>query len=49
MKMQGGGTWSGISPGQVTDDSELAISLADGLIEGNGVLNLDLIAKSYVE
>jgi ADP-ribosyl-[dinitrogen reductase] hydrolase len=49
MKMQGGGTWSGISPGQITDDSELAISLADGLIEGNGVLNLDLIAKSYAE
>jgi ADP-ribosylglycohydrolase len=33
MRMPGGGYFSGIKPGQVTDDSELAISLADGLIE----------------
>jgi ADP-ribosylglycohydrolase len=35
--------------GQVTDDSELALCLADGLINGNGKLHLDMIAKVYDE
>eukprot|EP01084_Bolivina_argentea_P104882 187776_1 len=34
MKMPGGGTWgSRVKPGQVTDDTELAISLCRGLIQ----------------
>ena len=43
MKMPGGGTW-GLAPGQVTDDSELAMCQLRGLVEGNGKLNLALIA-----
>ena len=34
MEMPGKGHW-GIAPGQVTDDSELAMSLMHGLCEGN--------------
>ena len=41
--MPGGGTW-GLAPGQVTDDSELAMCQLRGLVEGNGKLNLALIA-----
>ena len=32
----------------MTDDSELALSLAYGLLEGDGNLNLNLIAKNYI-
>ena len=34
MSMPGGGPF-GLAPGQITDDSELAMSLMWGLIEGN--------------
>lgn len=37
-----------LAPGQPTDDSELAICLANGLTEKNeSVLNIDCIAKYY--
>jgi ADP-ribosylglycohydrolase len=42
--MNGGGTYN-LNPGQGTDDTELAFSLAYGLIAGNGKYNQDLIAK----
>ena len=46
MTMSGGGTFN-LVPGQVTDDSELALCLAQGLISGNGYLHLDHIAAKY--
>ena len=46
MKMAGGGCW-GLAPGQITDDSELAMCLMHGLIEGNGQLDANLITKQY--
>ena len=46
LKMMGGGPIR-IGPGQITDDSELALCLYQGLIEGKGNLNPDLICKYY--
>lgn len=48
MKLSGGGVFE-LAPGQVTDDSELALSLAKALIVESYVLNLPAIAKSYRE
>lgn len=36
-----------MTPGQLTDDSEMALSIAYGLVEGNGSLNINLISKYY--
>ena len=36
-----------MAPGQITDDTELALAQAEGLIAGAGVLDLDLVAASY--
>jgi hypothetical protein len=33
MEMRGGGTFHGLIPGQVTDDSELALHMGYGLTE----------------
>ena len=46
MMLEGGGAM-GLGPGQITDDSELALSLAHGLTESKGVLNLDNIVRYY--
>ena len=55
MKMPGGGTFE-VGPGQVTDDSEMAMCLMWALVEANEgkagsflerELNSDLIAKWY--
>ncbi|KAJ6227254.1 leucine rich repeat family protein [Anaeramoeba flamelloides] len=46
MKMPGGGPHR-ISPGMVTDDTELAIGLAHGLIDMKGEFNLDSVAYEY--
>ncbi len=46
MEMPGGGPFK-LGAGQVTDDSELAQALMYGLIDGNGTLDLDLIAQQY--
>jgi ADP-ribosylglycohydrolase len=46
LQMPGGGPFK-LGQGQVTDDSELAICMLRGLIEGGGVLNLDFIANYY--
>ena len=35
MKMPGGGCWN-VAPGQITDDSELAMMMMNGLVEGQG-------------
>lgn len=40
MDMNGGGPFK-LGPGQVTDDSELAMCLIAGLKEGQETLNLD--------
>jgi ADP-ribosyl-[dinitrogen reductase] hydrolase len=46
MKMPGGGPFQ-VAQGQVTDDSELALMLGYALSEGEGKLNVDIIAKYY--
>jgi len=46
LTFPGGGPF-GLGPGQVTDDSELALCLAEGLVQGKGVLDLDKIGAMY--
>lgn len=46
MEMKGGGPLE-IGPGQITDDSELAMCLLHGLAAGNGKFNPDLICYYY--
>ena len=46
MKLNGGGYFK-IGPGQVTDDGELSLCLGQGLIAGEGVLDLNQIATYY--
>lgn len=50
MKMPGGGPWA-CGAGQVTDDSELAMSLLQAIVNSNagskGVLRKDAIAVMY--
>ena len=42
------GAWDGkLSPGQVTDDSEMSMCLMRGLVEGNGKMDLKPICKYY--
>jgi len=42
--MSGGGKFN-LARGQITDDSELALSLMRALIEAKGIFDLDIIAK----
>ena len=44
MAMPGGGMHK-VAPGQVTDDSEMAMCLLHGLIGGKGKLNLKEVVK----
>mmetsp|Transcript_5352 Transcript_5352/g.9828 ORF Transcript_5352/g.9828 Transcript_5352/m.9828 type:complete len:356 (-) Transcript_5352:1183-2250(-) len=46
LLMPGGGPFK-LGSGQATDDSELAMCLMRGLLEGNGKLNLDRVANYY--
>jgi len=46
LRLPGGGPFK-LGKGQVTDDSELALCLAAGLVEGNGVLDLNKIGGMY--
>ncbi len=46
IRLPGGGPFK-LGRGQVTDDSELALCLAAGLVEGNGVLDMDKIGGMY--
>lgn len=46
LEMPGGGPYL-LGVGQVTDDSELAMCMMRGLIEGTGEMNLDKIADYY--
>ena len=46
MSMSGGGTWA-LAPGQITDDSELAMCQLRGLLAGNGKLDAYHLAKYY--
>lgn len=54
LKMLGGGPFK-VAPSQVTDDSEMALSLANGLTHDKlpkktaGCLDLNLITESYIE
>ena len=45
--MPGGGIFR-LAPGQLTDDSEMAICLAQGLVEGGENYNINSVAKWYV-
>ena len=44
--MEGGGTWK-LAPGQVTDDSELAMCLMQGLINSRGKLDINELNTMY--
>ena len=46
MTMPGGGCFM-VAPGQVTDDSELAMCQLRGLIEGEGKLDMSKIVRYY--
>ena len=46
LKMPGGGCWH-LTPGQVTDDSELAMCQMRGLLAGKGKFDLFHIALYY--
>ena len=46
MEMPGGGPW-GVQPGQVTDDSELAMCLMRGLLAGQGKFDMFQVALYY--
>ena len=46
MSMPGGGPHM-LAPGQVTDDSELAMSLMHGLVEGEGKLDMSKVVRYY--
>lgn len=47
MKMPGGGPFA-LAPGQFTDDSELAMCLLNGLVQGKkGVFKKDEVARFY--
>eukprot|EP01016_Furgasonia_blochmanni_P037303 TRINITY_DN4373_c0_g1_i4.p1 TRINITY_DN4373_c0_g1~~TRINITY_DN4373_c0_g1_i4.p1 ORF type:complete len:447 (-),score=23.48 TRINITY_DN4373_c0_g1_i4:629-1969(-) len=46
MKMEGEG-FAELIPGQITDDSELALCLARGLVAGDGALNGGKIVREY--
>ncbi|CDW86878.1 UNKNOWN [Stylonychia lemnae] len=59
MKLNGGGTFN-TGPGQITDDSEMAVSLFRGLgnsiiiqndfiVNGSGLQDLDQIAQNYLD
>jgi ADP-ribosylglycohydrolase len=45
LQMPGGGVCE-LAPGQVTDDGELTLSLADALIEAGG-FDIEVIARHY--
>ena len=46
MEMPGGGCW-GLAPGQITDDSELAMCQLRGLLAGQGKLDPFHLALFY--
>jgi ADP-ribosylglycohydrolase len=48
INMGGGGCFA-TGPGQITDDSELAISLAHALANANGVLDIAEITKYFAK
>ncbi len=48
LRLPGGGPFK-LGKGQITDDSELALCLAEGLVQGKGVLDLNQIGGVYHE
>ena len=48
LTFPGGGVFS-VESGQFTDDSEMAMCLMKGLIDGKGTLNQQLIAEWYLQ
>ena len=48
MMMEGGGVM-GLRAGEGSDEWELNVALAEGLLEGKGKYNRDAIANKYVE
>jgi ADP-ribosylglycohydrolase len=47
LSMPGGGVWR-VAPGQITDDSELMLALADAMFEA-GTYDEDRVAQRYVD
>jgi ADP-ribosylglycohydrolase len=48
LLMEGGGTL-GLRPGEGTDEWELNVALAEGLLAGKGTYNSNLITAKYLE
>ena len=48
LKMPGGGVF-GVGPGQITDDSELALCLAQGLVDSRYGEQQGAVAAKYVQ
>lgn len=48
LGMPGGGCWD-VAPGQITDDGELSIALAEALAAKAGHYDPEVVAKSYVD
>lgn len=48
LMMRGGGALE-VAPGQITDDGELAIALAEALASESGKYEPDVVAKSYID
>ena len=46
MSMPGGGCHK-VAPGQVTDDSELSMCLLNGLVAGEGLLDMYKVCQFY--
>ena len=46
LAFPGGGCWN-VGPGQITDDVELVLAQADGLLAGRGALNTTGLAAAY--
>ena len=46
--MPGGGVL-GVGPGQITDDSEMALCLARGLIDGQNSKHQGAVAEKYLD
>lgn len=48
LKMEGGGKWK-VIPGQITDDGEMSLCVLQGIVNGEGEYNYDLICHEYLK
>lgn len=47
-KLLGGGTW-GITPGQVTDDSEMALTLLQSIKQNDNIFDQSIVGNNYIK